>query len=192
MSTQILISGGSGGASGMHTPIKFNEYISSMCTSAAILTSSLTSFSMSSEGIYGYPYIPRYGYTATQLFVNVTAAVAGKLGRIVIYEDVNGKPINKIYESSNLDLSTTGVKTALTSFTFVSGTTYWLAFQANGVAGGSISGITSSNTMMFGGITTSLYNCLFQSVLFGTSAPSPYNPLQGLATTLPYIAIRMD
>jgi hypothetical protein len=51
----------------------------------------------------------------------------------LIYSDNNGLPDAKLYESADLNLSTTGFKIATLTFTFNAGTTYWLAFHGGGI-----------------------------------------------------------
>jgi hypothetical protein len=75
------------------------------------------------------PFMPANTFTISEISMNVNSAIAGSLCRLLIYSDNNGVPNAKLYESANLDCSTTGLKSALTTFTFVAGTTYWLAFH---------------------------------------------------------------
>ena len=64
--------------------------------------------------------------------MNCQIQQAGALARILIYSNLNNLPNTKLFESANLDLSTTGAKTAATTFTFNAGTTYWLALHTQG------------------------------------------------------------
>jgi hypothetical protein len=66
------------------------------------------------------------------LYINCTLLFSGNLARILIYSDLNNKPNTKLFESANLDLSTIGIKTATTSFTFTAGTTYWICTHTSG------------------------------------------------------------
>lgn len=77
------------------------------------------------------PYVPAQSITTSNLFISVTTATAGSLCTIVIYSDLNGLPNTRLYESADLDCSTTGLKTATTSFSFVAGTRYWLGLKTN-------------------------------------------------------------
>jgi nitrogen fixation protein len=78
-----------------------------------------------------FPFYPASSFTCSSLTLNVTTLIAGGIARILIYSDVNGKPSVKLYESANLDCSTTGLKTASTTFNFVAGTKYWITVQSN-------------------------------------------------------------
>ena len=110
--------------------------------------------------LYAVPFIPNQNITTSALYMNVTTLGAGALAQILIYSDLNGLPNTKLYESANLDCSTTGIKTATTTFNFVAGTTYWLSIHASAVftisfinTSGlfpiSISGVASPNTYVF-------------------------------------------
>lgn len=77
------------------------------------------------------PFIPNQTLTIQSLNINVTTLFATGLAKVLIYSDVSGVPTNKLYESTDLDCSTTGIKTATTTFTFNAGTTYWLGFVSN-------------------------------------------------------------
>lgn len=180
---------GGGGASGVHTPFKFNTYTSSLATSAAVNGTSIGNFTMQANAITCYPYIPRFSFTANGFYLNVPVGVAGNLGRIVVYQDTNGIPTTKLFESANLDLGTSGVKTASTTFTFNAGTIYWLAFHCNAVPSGSISGISVANAISFAFLTITPMTAFSRITTFGSSSPSPMNPTQSLNTILPFIGI---
>ncbi len=77
------------------------------------------------------PYIPNVTFTCASLYINITTAAAAANARILIYSDLNGVPNTKLYESTNLDCSTTGIKTTLTGFLFVAGTSYWLSIHSS-------------------------------------------------------------
>jgi len=180
---------GGGGASGVHTPLNFNAFLSNYATSAALNGTSIGNFSMIANQLIAYPYIPRFSFTATGFYLNVPVGVAGNLGRILVYEDNNGAPTTKIFESANLDLGTSGVKTAATTFNFVAGNTYWLAFHCNLVPSGSISGISVANAINIAFSTITTITAFTRTTTFGTSSPSPMNPTQAVNSILPFIGI---
>jgi hypothetical protein len=181
---------GGGGASGIHTIVPFNGFISTMATSASMSASNLTSLILTAENIVFYPYKPQISFTASQLYINVTLLGVGTLGRICIYEDSNGVPLTLLYQSANLDCSTTGIKTATTLFDFNAGETYWLAFQVN-TPTCSVSGIPVASSVPISAISTTIYNHLRRNVTFGTSAPSIANPTQASSVPIPFIGIRI-
>jgi len=180
---------GGGGASGVHTPLNFNGFTSAFATSAAVNGTSIGNFTMQANQCIAYPYIPRFSFTANGFYLNVPVGVAGNLARILVYQDTNGVPTTKLFESANLDLSTSGVKTAATTFTFNAGTTYWLAFHCNAVPSGSISGISVANAINIAVLTITPITALTRTITFGTSSPSPMNPNQGVNSILPFIGI---
>jgi hypothetical protein len=95
-----------------------------------------TSAAVASGTIRAIPFIPSTLVTSVSLSINVTTLFAGANGRILIYSNLNGKPDQKIFESANLDCSTLGTKTALLSYNFIPGETYWLCthFSSSGVS----------------------------------------------------------
>lgn len=135
------------------------------------------------------PFIPNKTFTSQDLSVNVTIAAAGGLAKILIFSDVNGVPSAKLFESSNLDCSTLGIKTALTSFTFNAGTTYWLGFISNlatvtytAISQGAV--LAFANTSPFGASTI-----IFSSVTF-SSIPSTLTSISYTSGNIPFISIR--
>ena len=141
-----------------------------------------------------HPYVSAYKITSTNLSIQVLTGQAGALGRILIYSDLNGFPDTKLYESANLDLSTSGFKTATTAFTFTEGTTYWIGFQNFlTVTSASITSVLNNQMIQFlanptsnGGYTgyeTSAYP-------FGT-APTTMGVVTGTDQSFPLILIRL-
>lgn len=92
-----------------------------------------------------YPVTPNKTLTNVSLTINVSTLGLGALARLVVYSDVNSFPNTKLYESTNIDCSTTGNKTVLTGLTFTAGNTYWLGFYSNGIA--SFRTITASSML---------------------------------------------
>ncbi len=81
------------------------------------------------------PFIPANTFTCSDISLIVSVNGSGTpQGRILIYSNGTtgayiNRPYNKLFESANLDFSTTGAKTALLSMTFTAGETYWIGFQ---------------------------------------------------------------
>jgi hypothetical protein len=126
------------------------------------------------------PYLPAQSITTSDLFINVTIATAGSLCTIVIYSDTNGVPTNLLYESADLDCSTTGLKNAITSFNFVAGTLYWLGIKNNN----NLSTRTGFNTISAIplGANATLTFVSYQKSAITYASPSP-NPLGAVALT---------
>ena len=120
--------GGGGGGGGIHAPTILNTggYYSS-CLNAQARSSS----SFSANEIVLYPFIPIQTITTSGFLITNSVIVVGGLARILVYGTLNGLPSNKLYESADIDSSTTGNKTVNSSQTFIAGTTYWLAYATN-------------------------------------------------------------
>jgi hypothetical protein len=162
----------SGGAFGAHT---FLPLPSGGATSAITISiNPLSSTNFTANRLVAYPFIPAQSFTASNLFINVNSGVAGSLCRIAIYSDLDGYPNSRLFVSSDLDCSTTGQKTALTTFNFVAGTIYWLAFHG-GATAGSLSCIlqTQSIPLRMNGVTSAA-NSVFYALTFATPTPATF------------------
>ena len=97
-----------------------------------------------------HPYISNSTYTTSSIGIQVLTAQAGANIRILIYSNSATRPDAKLYESTNIDCSTTGLKTITTSFTFTAGVVYWIGFQ-NSFSSSSamIASVTSLNLPAF-------------------------------------------
>ena len=119
-----------------------------------------------------FPFYPMKTFSIVSASINVTAAVASSNARILFYDDSNGIPNAKLYESTNLDTSTTGVKTYTSSYTFNAGTSYWICIQTSaGVTLSGFQGDGGSFTFQTAVIGTSVANCANYTYAIG-SAPS--------------------
>jgi hypothetical protein len=163
---------GGGGAFGVHT---FLPLPSGGVTSAVrISINPLSSTNFTANRLVAYPFIPAQSFTASTLSINVNSATAGSLCRIAIYSDLNGYPNSRLFVSSDLDCSTTGQKTALTTFNFVAGTIYWLAFHG-GATASSLSCILQAQSIPLRMNTlTSVANSVFYSLTFATPTPATF------------------
>lgn len=123
----------SGGLQGVHNVLNYfpsTAYGIDASISAVSAPSQATTTNLLSL----YPFIPNKTITSVSLKIAVTTLGVGVNARILIYSDLNGFPNTKLYESANLDCSSLGNKTALTTFTFNAGTTYWLGLHTSGIA----------------------------------------------------------
>jgi len=129
-SNTILGSGdlvvGGGGVHILTKPVSGRSY--SVRTSAVTANNSSP---INPNNIALYPFVPANTITISNLQLNVAGATVGGLIRILVYSDLNGVPSSKLIESTNLDASTSGVKTFTTSYTFTAGTVYWLGCYSN-------------------------------------------------------------
>jgi len=156
-----------GAASGVHVltkPVSGRSY--GVRTNA---TTANSSSSISANVIALYPFVPANTITISNLQLNVAGAVAANI-RILVYSDLNGVPSSKLIESTNLDPSTTGVKTFTTSYTFTAGTVYWIGTFASASVSVNVldaAQMTPISTNAFG----TAYSSVFASATFPT-APS--------------------
>ena len=118
-----------GGASGIHNLLKS---VSGRRISYA-LGGSTSGSNFTLARLTLVPFFPVNTLTISEILMYCNIAGVGSLCRLLIYSDNNGVPDSKLYESANLDLSTTGFKIATTTFTFNAGTIYWLGFHGGGV-----------------------------------------------------------
>ena len=180
--------GGGGGGGGINSliPLKSGQYTYNQSGGGNTVSSSAFA-----NSIYLHAYIPGQSYTCSQVILNVVTAQSGGLGKVGIYDHVNGLPNNLIYESANIDCSTSGLKSLTTSIDFVAGEVYWIAVNFN------ISNIVirQMNTNARLPINTPFYDSTpkytFRKVQAFGSFP---NPITGVATftteTVPYLSFR--
>ena len=127
-SGDLVVSGSGGG--GIHALLK---PVSGTRISYA-LGSTTSGSAFTTNRLVLIPFFPANTFTISEILFNCQSPTAGSLARLLIYSDNNGLPNAKLYESANLDCSSSGFKIALTTFTFNAGTTYWLAFHGGATA----------------------------------------------------------
>lgn len=183
-----------GGGSGLVGLSNINGYFptTSFGIDAAITAVTVTNYFVNNSVLISYMFRPNKTITSVSLRINCTTAAASNLARILIYSDNNGLPNTKLYESANLDLSTTGEKTALTSFTFNAGTTYWLTLNTSGTG----AALTGLNTGALSPIYTSTgasasFTAFSRTTIFG-SAPTTYTYSSQVNTVVPRIIIMLS
>ena len=185
-SGDLTISGG--GLQGIHSLM----FLPSTSITNQKLTGSptLSGTLLTANTIVCAPFIPAQNITTSNLFINVTTLFAGALCRIAIYSDVNSAPSNRLYLSSDLNLSTIGVKTAVTTFNFVAGTTYWLAIHGGTTGTAAVNGITSSDLIPIKGQSISGSFCMVTaSATFTSGTPATFpTPTFGF-NNIPHIGI---
>lgn len=173
----------SGGGGGVHALLKLTT---GQVTSPAVTATTMNSTALIANRLISLPFIPAQTFTCSNLYINAGTAVVGGLGRILIYSDVNGIPTTKLYESADFDLSTAGIKTATTSFTFTAGTTYWLTIHSN--SNNSVSALGVGSLMLVRTNGVSQVSAYSGSATFG-SAPTTYPSLIFLTSTTPCVFI---
>ena len=186
-----IIGAASGGLQGVHNLLG-NQISPSLGIMPSVNAGSLTNFSITAGSLYLVPFIPNKTITSVSLKINVVITGVGALGRILVYSDLNGFPRSVLYQSSDLDCSTSGVKTATTSFTFTAGTTYWLAVQV-GTANVTLSGITTGSLApIFNFGVSNPYVGYYTSGLTMGSPPNPYVLYAYYNTAGPAILINLS
>jgi len=163
---------------GVHT---LKTLPSGQSTTLSINGQALTNLVGVANRMYLMPYIPNVSFTCASLYINVSVLLAAANARILIYSDVNGVPTTKLYESANLDSSTTGIKTATTSFSFVAGTVYWIAVHISSTA--TYTAYNTTQLLSISGNGVNIYNSYLATQPFG-SAPTTLTGAS-LNTSLP-------
>ena len=95
----------------------------------------ITATTQSANTLRCFPFIPMKSFTIVSYSIEVTTAVASSNMRVLFYDNLNGLPNAKLYESTNIDTSTLGVKTITQAYTFNAGTIYWLCYQTSSTVG---------------------------------------------------------
>ena len=129
-SGDLVVSGGSG-LQGAQIQFNNTQGQSLFGFNAQINSVSATTVIPTASRLDVYPVTSNRTLTNVSLTINVTTLGVGALARLVVYSNSNSFPTTKLYESTDIDCSTTGDKTVLTGLTFTAGTTYWLGFYSN-------------------------------------------------------------
>jgi len=158
--------GGGGGIVGLHSLISL---ASGAQTAAVVNGGNLSNSASVANQMRANPYIPNQSFVSSNFYINVSLPLVGALGRIAVYSNLNGLPNSQLYLSSNLDLSTSGIKTAAVSFNFVAGTTYWLCFHTSAVVTMGI--ISPTNTVCLKILTTSMMLTITNTATFASGTP---------------------
>ncbi len=122
-----------------------------------------------------FPFIPRGDLTIDRLSVNVTAAVAAALGKIVVYAaDEAGRPTTLILETATLDFSVVAAPAATVSLTLRKGVTYWFGIRHSSTATLSAWPATATPDLTANSISVQPRKLLRRTFTFATGAPSPW------------------
>ena len=126
-----------------------------------------------------FPFIPNQDFTSTELRINCSANSVGDEARISIYShDGLNAPQNLLYESSALDMSTSGYKTVNVTRNWTKGEVYWLAIHTK-LGGARIIGMGTniSDSLIVGLINSARFKMWGQTgQTFANGAPSTANP----------------
>ena len=171
------------GLRGIHALVKLRTGDAVSCQITAGTQNSVASLA---NRLSALSFNPAQTFTSSNLYIFVNAGIASSLAKILIYSDVNGIPTTKLYESANLDTSTTGTKTATTSFTFTAGETYWLVVWTSANPTLTAWGVTSLISVKTTG--TSPVSGYGATATFGT-APTTFPSLLLQTSTVPCVFI---
>lgn len=178
-----ILGSGNLSAKGVHTLVKPAVGQSTSFGLTAANVSSTSSFALR---LIVSPYIPANTITCSSLYINIASSLAGANARILIYSDNDGTPGTKIYESANLDCSTTGIKSAITTQTFVAGTTYWIGTHSSAVF--TYSSYTAASLLPIIVNQTAQITQFYTTAAFG-SAPSTFGTPLTSALSVPMVGI---
>jgi len=178
-----------GGIVGVHSLlfIPGASVTNQMMTSSATLSGAL----LTANTIIAAPFIPAQNITTSNLFMQVSTLFAGALCRIAIYSNVNSQPSSLLYVSSDLSMSSIGIKTAVTTFNFIAGTTYWLAIHGGTTGTSGVNAISSTNLIPIkaSGAASSSFSVVTASSTFTSGTPSTFPSPTFANSNMPYIGI---
>jgi hypothetical protein len=128
-----------------------------------------------------FPFQPRADLTVDRLMLNCTTAVAGALARIVVYaSDALGRPDGLILETGDIDLATTGAKSATVSLALRQGRTLWLGLRHSATATTSTWPLAATPDVNGGTApATTARKVLRRTLAWGSAAPTNW----GFAST---------
>lgn len=183
-----LVVGGGGGAHAFVAPSPLGTFPNGM-VNVFVYNNNFSNFVETANRLTAYPFIPFQTIISTALVVRCVVGKVTALGRILIYSDLFGFPNTKLYESADIDMSTSGDKTILTAFTFTKGTTYWLAFHSSNTQ--TMGGCQASNMIPVFSNSSQTYNHYYQNISFGNSSPTTFNPTTYNIGTVTNISIKL-
>jgi len=147
-----------------------------------------------------YPFYLSQSFKMDTIAINVvTAAAAGALARILIYDaTLEGWPKNLLFEGNDLDIAATGMKSQAVDITIDSGRQYWIGVHTS-LNAGALSGIpptSLTNLGLTGGSSNggSIYcTVLRKTIPFADRAPATWGDVvdaQLAHTAAPSIRMR--
>jgi hypothetical protein len=124
----LAVAGGGGG--GLHIPV--TPVVGRNYSPTINAISGTNSASAGVNRMTLVPFLPLNTLIANSFSINVTTTFASSLAKILVFDNVSGNPKNKLFESVNLDCSTSGIKTVSgSSFSFLKENTYWIGIISN-------------------------------------------------------------
>ena len=127
------------------------------------------------NGLRLFPFAAPTDIAVRGMSILVSTAAASALTKLVIYDaDANGRPNALLAESSALDCSAIGVKTAALTMTLQRGQTYWLGARHNAAVTLLASQGSATPDINGGAPVGSLRKSVSRAVTYGINAPSPW------------------
>lgn len=173
-----------GGGSGIHTQmLPGGSFMGGLYTSNKLFGGSNYNLNTYANNVLYVPFIPNNTFTSTTLNFTCLTGSAGDEHRICIYShDGINMPQTLLYESADIDMSTSGTKTVNVTRNWVKGEVYWFAFcQKTG--GANIMGMGGGNadSLIIGLINTNYFTMYRQTnVTYTNGAPTTANPNSNL------------
>jgi len=179
-SGDLVISGGGGGASGYHMQLlpggPYYGGIWQANTNAAGTNYANQTFA---DYIMYFPFIPNQDFTSNEMRFQCSIAGSGDEARLCIYShDGINAPQNKLFESSAVDMSTTGYKTINVTQNWTKGEVYWLGIHTkSGLARIQGMGTNVSDSLIIGLLNSARFKMWGQvGQTFSNGAPATASP----------------
>lgn len=137
---------------------------------------SAASLNVIKGGLILVPVIGYQSFNFTSISINCTSAPSSAAIRILLYNNNAGYPGSLRAQSSDINFTTTGLKTWTVSDSFTNGVIYWVGLQLTSV-GGLFDGILTQPTTILNGLSTGLLNTgrgYFKPSIALGSAPNPF------------------
>lgn len=137
------------------------------------------------------PYVAKATGSITSVAVGVNTAVASSLAKVAIYESVDGRPSTLIAESSDIDCSVTGMRTAtISAVPQVAGRQYWRGVRVNSTQ----SLNTDPNSPRIDGISSPASagaTVVTRNITYATGAPGTWGwtPSEATISRDPWLAL---
>lgn len=163
-------------------------------TNSAPVTANLSGAGLVADRIFLYPWVPRVSFTCDQAAISCSTAAASAQTRILIYSATTaGIPNALIYESADLDMSTTGNKTAsVSSLAIVKGQPLWVGVKNSSSSVAAHAWAIGSTPDIDVGIMTGNRKVTIANHTYATAAPATWtwNTANHASTPCPAIWLR--
>lgn len=177
-STQASTSGGSSGQAEVFASANLGAFISGNYYDAGLTCVTGGTAGAAADRIELIPFYCHTTFAINEIGLQCTTAAASANAKVVIYSsDSNGWANALLYESANLDCSTTGFKSVVPTFTFTASTKYWIGYRSSS-ASLAFRSIANSDIRRLGrenATSTGIYFALRRTLTFATAATDPWS-----------------